>query len=131
MNHSQEVNKMEAEARMATPKQLAYIERLRTDIGITIDKPIGELTVSEASELIEELLQKTNGTRARPEAKPVKRTDFRNGARLGMAFKCVYRNWVSSGVNISKNKKNFIKNVLDTYRLINEIPEKALEAPTT
>ena len=118
---------MEAEARMATPKQLAYIERLRTDIGTTIDKPLGELTVSEASELIEELLQKMNGTSGTPEARTVKRTDFGSGARLGMAFKCVYRNWVTSGENIFKNKKNFIKNVLETYVLINEIAEKALE----
>jgi hypothetical protein len=58
LNHSQEEKQMEAEARMATPKQLAYIERLRTDIGTTIDKPLGELTVSEASELIEDLIQK-------------------------------------------------------------------------
>jgi hypothetical protein len=44
-----------------------------------------------------------------------------------MAFKCVYRNRETAGVNIFKNKKDFIKNVLDTYRLINEIAEKALE----
>ena len=118
---------MEAEARMATPKQLAYIERLRTDVGTTIDKPLGELTVSEASELIEELLQKTSGTRASPDPRPVKKTDFGSGARLGMAFKCVYRNWVTSGENVFKNKKDFIKNVLDTYALIDEIAEKALD----
>jgi len=121
---------MEAEARMATPKQLAYIERLRTDVGTKIDKPLGELTVSEASELIDELLQKVNGQIAKStsEARTVKRTDFGSGARLGMAFKCVYRNWVTSGAQVFKNKKQFIKNVLDTYKLINEIAEKALEA---
>jgi len=42
-----------------------------------------------------------------------RKNDFGYGAGLGMAFKCVYRNWVSSGGNIFKNKKEFIKNVLD------------------
>jgi len=122
---------MEAEARMATPKQLAYIERLRTDIGTTIDKPLGELTVGEASELIEELLQKVNGrtTKATFEAKPAKRTDFGAGARLGMAFKCVYRKWASNGADIFNHRDNFIGTVLETYKLINEIAEKALETP--
>ncbi len=54
-NHSQEVKKMEAENRMATPRQLAYIERLGTDIGATIGKPMAELTMMEASELIADL----------------------------------------------------------------------------
>jgi hypothetical protein len=31
--------------------------------------------------------------------------NFRAGARLGMAFKCVYRNWIASGGNIFKKKK--------------------------
>jgi hypothetical protein len=129
---------MEAETRMATARQLAYIERLGADTGATIAKPNGELTMMEASELIADLLQKANvgqtGKEAAngksPMAIPGRKTDFGSGARLGMAFKCVYRNWVTAGVNIFKNKKEFIKNVLDTYKLINEIAEKALEAPT-
>jgi hypothetical protein len=43
---------MEAETRMATPRQLAYIERLGTGTGATRAKPIGELTMTEAWELI-------------------------------------------------------------------------------
>jgi hypothetical protein len=129
---------MEAETRMATPRQLAYIERLGTDTGVTIAKPMAELTMMEASELIADLLQKANVGQNGKEATngksrmaiPGRKTDFGSGARLGMAFKCVYRNWVSNGVNIFKNKKEFIKNVLDTYKLINEIAEKALEAST-
>ena len=123
---------MEAEERYATPRQMAYIERLSTDSGTTIDKPVAELTVAEASELIQELVDKVNNgqngqnsTAANKQSG--RRNDFGSGARLGMAFKCVYRNWVTSGVNIFKNKKDFIKNVLDTYKLINEIAEKALE----
>ena len=88
--------------------------------------------VAEASELIQELVDKVNNgqngqnsTAANKQSG--RRNDFGSGARLGMAFKCVYRNWVTSGVNIFENKKQFIKNVLDTYKLINEIAEKALE----
>ena len=135
MNHSKEENKMEAETRMATPRQLAYIERLGGEAGGTTGKPIPEMTMMEASELIADLLQKANvGQNGKesangksPMAIPGRKADFGSGARLGMAFKCVYRNWVTAGVNIFENKKEFIKNVLDTYRLINEIAEKALE----
>jgi hypothetical protein len=124
---------MEAETRMATPRQLAYIERLGTDTGATIGKPMTELTMMEASELIAELLQKTNGgqngnaavTRKGSIALTAKKNDFGSGARLGMAFKCVYRNWTSNGADIFKHRNNFIDTVLKTYKLINEIAEKA------
>ena len=124
---------MEAETRMATPRQLAYIERLGSSTGAIVGKPMAELTMMEASELIAELVQKANGAQNEKEggkgttAFGPRKTDFGSGARLGMAFKCVYRNWVTSGTNIFKYKKDFIKNVLDTYKLINEIAEKALE----
>jgi len=125
---------MEAEIRMATPKQLAYIQRLSETSGTALEKPIGELTTMEASELIADLLQKANSGQSGKESyegrkaisSPMRKNDFGSGARLGMAFKCVYRNWVSSGENVFKNKKHFIKNVLDTYNLINKIAEKAL-----
>ena len=126
---------MEAETRMATPRQLAYIERLGNNTGASIGKPAEELTIMEASELIADLVQKAtaaqngkesaNGKSSTPFG--TRKTDFGASARLGMAFKCVYRNWVTSGVNIFKNKEEFIKSVLDTYKLINEIAEKALE----
>jgi hypothetical protein len=126
---------MEAETKMATGKQLAYIESLGAEAGVAIDKPVAELTKVEASELIADLLRKANVGQNSKEAAngkssmgiPGRKTDFGSGARLGMAFKCVYRNWVTAGVNIFEKKKEFIKNVLDTYKLINEIAEKALE----
>ena len=125
---------METETKMATPRQLAFIERLNADTGVTSQKPMEGLTVVEASELIAELLQKANPGQSGKEsyegrksiASPMRKNDFGSAARLGMAFKCVYRNWVTSGENVFKNKKQFIKNVLDTYNLINEIAEKAL-----
>ena len=131
-------NKMEAETKMATDRQLAYIERLGADTGATIEKPAGELTMMEASELIANLLQKANvgqngngaATGKTTMAIPGRKTDFGSGARLGMAFKCVYRKWTTNGADIFKHRKNFIDTVLETYKLINEIAEKALELST-
>jgi len=125
---------METETRMATPKQLAYIQRLRETAGAAMGKPIGELTTKEASELIQTLMQKsgwarnvgvvTNGRNGSRQ----QRNDFSSGAGLGIVFKCCYRRWISSGWNISQHKKTFIKNVLETYALINEIAERATDA---
>ena len=103
--------------RKATPRQLAYIQQLRSKQGkesLEIDE---EMSSQEASTIIKELVESTqpNGL-----TKPARL----NEARLGMAFKCVYRNWVGSGENIFKNKSAFIKNVLDTYALANEIAKK-------
>ena len=103
--------------RKATPKQLAYIQQLRSKQGkesLEIDE---ELSSQEASTIIKALMEssQTNG-----QTKPVRL----NEARLGMAFKCVYRNWVTSGENIFRNKNAFIKNVLDTYTLANEIAQE-------
>jgi len=89
---------MEAETRMATPSQIAYIEHLIADKGATIEKAIRELRITEASELIGELLQKANGGQEAKQSirgnttTPARKTDFGAGARLGMAFKWVYRN---------------------------------------
>jgi hypothetical protein len=55
-----EENTMETETRMATPKQLAYLQRLSTDSGMTVAKPLMELTVTEASQLIEELVERVS-----------------------------------------------------------------------
>ena len=116
--------------RMATVRQVAYIERLGQGNGVKFTKPLSELTMSEASELIQQIAAgakgqsnglsegKTNGNR---------KSDFDQGARLGMAFKCCYRRWIGTGHNIFKRKEDFIQNVLDTYVLINEIADKAAE----
>jgi len=54
-----------------------------------------------------------------------KRDSWSNGARIGLAFKVCFKQWVGSGTNIFKNKEQFMKNVVDTYNLLNEIAEKA------
>lgn len=118
--------------RLATPKQLAYIERLSTDCKGTIAKPLEELTMQEASEIIDDLLEKVNGGRSGNDSgqKTISRSNKRyeswsNGARIGLAFKVCHRCWTKSGVNIFQNKERFIGNVLATYSLLNEIAEKA------
>lgn len=103
--------------RKATPKQPAYIQQLRSKQGndsLEIDE---ELSSEEASTIIKALMEssETNGQRKHV---------ILNEARLGMAFKCCYRNWVTSGENIFRNKNAFIKNVLDTYALVNEIAQE-------
>ena len=121
---------MEAESRMATPRQVALIHRLSAETGTTVAGSVHDLSVGEASGVIEELLQKAGGNRTTDRGTAVitpKKNDFGASARIGMAFKCVYRNWVTGGQNVFKNKKAFVQNVLDTYELINEIAEKALQ----
>ena len=46
---------------LATPKQMAYIERLAADSEKTVAKPLDELTKQEASEIIDEMLETING----------------------------------------------------------------------
>lgn len=107
---------------LATPKQMAYIERLSAESKMTVAKPLEELTVQEASELIDELLQKGNGGIKNG----TRRNDsWSNGARIGLAFKVCYLRWIGSGTNIFEKRNHFIQNVLETYELLNEIAEKA------
>jgi hypothetical protein len=114
--------------RMATSRQVAYIERLRPGNELKIEKPLSELTVNEASELIQQVGAKGNRNGLDEGKKNGnKRGDFNQGASLGMGFKYCYRRWVGSGRNMLDDRKIFIKNVLDTYVLINEIAEKAAE----
>jgi hypothetical protein len=57
-------NRMENGTRMATPKQMAYIESLSMANGVTVDRA-ADLTMAEASELIGGLLQKADNGRPR------------------------------------------------------------------
>jgi len=107
--------------KLATQKQLAYIERLAADCETTVDKPLEELTVQDASQLIEDLIGKVNGGKSGNQ----RRDSWSTGARIGLAFKVCYQQWVRGEMNIFKNKEMFVKNVVDTYQLLNEIAEKA------
>jgi len=71
--------------KMATPRQVAYIERLRQGNGLKIEKPLSELTMSEASELIQKIAVGANGNKNGLVAEGSKniasrRGDFNQGA---------------------------------------------------
>ena len=119
LNHSQEKTKM---GNLATPKQLAYIERLASDCSATIQQPLDELTVEDASRIIDQLLDQT-GQKGRT-ANRKKRDNWGNGARIGLAFKVCYQRWINSGTNIFTHKDDFTQNVIATYELLNEIAKK-------
>jgi hypothetical protein len=110
------------DGKLATPRQLAYIERLAGETGMKVAKPLEELTVREASEVIDELTDKANNGNS---AAGKRNNNWSKGARIGLAFKVCYHRWISSGNNIFINREEFIKNVLDTYDLLNEIADKA------
>jgi hypothetical protein len=89
---------MEAAERMATPKQVALIEKLAERSNV--DRPTGAMTMPEASKLITELLEKNNGqlqengtSQQAPAVTNVRRPDnITQNARIGMAFKLAYQN---------------------------------------
>jgi hypothetical protein len=124
---------MEAEERLATPRQVALIEKLaeRTNT----DRPAGAMTMPEASKLITELLEKNNGqhqengtSQQAPAVTNVRRPDnITQNARLGMAFRLAYQNWTSHDTPIFDKKQRFIEHVINIYKLINETAQKATE----
>ena len=111
--------------KMATPKQLAYIERLSSDNEVKIEKPLRDLTIEEASDMIGALLVKANPEKSEQKSKS---TNWGTGARIGLAFKVCYQHYsLVSNINIPMRKKEFKQSVIDTYHLLNEIAEE-LEA---
>ena len=119
---------MEGQGRQATPRQLALIERLRSEG--RVKESVEGLSFVEASELISRLLNKSVPEASVAKGRSVpgsRRTDFGTGAGLGMPFKCVYRNWFTARHNIFRHKEVFTKEVLETYDLINAIAERAEE----
>lgn len=84
--------------RSATPKQLAYIERLSADCRATVAKPLGDLTVEEASEIIDDLLERVKGGKTENGIDRKKMVNanrgydsWSSGARIGLAFRSATR----------------------------------------
>ena len=103
--------------RKATPKQLAYIQQLRSKQGkesLEIDE---ELSFQDASNLIKDLLEILSRD---DQNKPIKI----NEARLGMVMKECYRYFRHYEKDIHKEYKEiFKKDVIKTYQLFAEIAQ--------
>ena len=109
---------METNGKPASKRQLAYIRRLQTVVGEDEPEISEEMSVSEASNLISELI-----SRARQNGLVVQRQI--NEPRLGMAMKECFRQWSALGKNIHNERREaFIDYTIDTYNLFTEIAEK-------
>jgi hypothetical protein len=106
------------EIKPASKRQLAYIRRLQTVVGEEEPEKSEEMSVSEASNLISELI-----SRARQNGVVVQKQI--NEPRLGMAMKECFRQWSAIGRNIHDERRQaFIDYTIDTYNLFTEIAEK-------
>ena len=110
---------MESNVRPASRRQLAYIRRLKLEMGEEQPEISEELSVSDASELITELIAK-----AQQNGHPVAQRKI-NEPRLGMAMKESFRLWTGLGRSIHKdNRTAFVDYTIETYNLFTEIAEK-------
>jgi hypothetical protein len=109
---------METNGKPASKRQMACIRRLQMVMGEDEPEISEEMSVSEASEIISELI-----ARARQNGVVVQRPI--NESRLGMATKECFRQWTALGKSIhDKRRKAFIDSTIDTYNLFTEIAEK-------
>ncbi len=105
----------------ATEKQVAYIKRLSVEVGRSAPELGDSINSFEASTLISELIGKSpekviNGGR---------RKHVVNEPRLGLAMKECYRNCKRWGWDVLNDRRDvFIKEVIDTYELFEEVEEK-------
>jgi hypothetical protein len=110
------------ETKPASKRQLAYIRRLQTVMGEDEPEISEEMSVSEASSLISELV-----ARARQNGVVVQRQV--NEPWLGMAMKECFRQWTALGKSIhDERRKAFIDYTIETYNLFTEIAEKLGQA---
>ena len=110
-----------AVAKPASSRQLAYIERLRDEIGPgTQVSPVNtELTSAEASHIIKDLIAQANG------ATGVGTRIKVNEPQLGMAMKECYRKSVQLGKDVlAEHRSSYIKEVVELYWLFTEIAER-------
>ena len=100
---------MESNGKPASKRQMAYIRRLQTVVGEAELEITEEMSVSEASSLISELV-----ARARQNSVVVQRQV--NEPRLGMAMKECFRQWTALGKDIhGERRKAFIDYAVATY----------------
>lgn len=115
-----EERKMETNEKPASAKQRMLVQTLALRNGIKLEKPVEDLNMAEASQLIRCLLQ--------PESR---RTEAGiDNVKLGLATKLVYNNWkynICAVVRDKKLKELFIEDVLATYKIMQEISQRAGE----
>ena len=103
----------------ATAKQVAYIEMLKRELASDVPKIDKNLSVDDASRVIEELLSKArnvNGHKANGQCVKI------NEPRLGLAIKECFRTWKNSGRDMYRANRGLFKDeVIQTYRLFTEI----------
>ena len=126
---------MEAVSRMASPKQVEFLEDLSERTGAKIARPLESLTSQKASELIDELLEKEgSGRPVRVQGEVIQKRRFADErtlqARLGMAFKLTYQGYIVRGngfvQRLSEDKYEcFLKEVLQVFELMNEVAGRA------
>ncbi len=105
----------------ATAKQVGYIKVLQRDLGVKDLKLSRDLSVKEASGIIEMLLGKTVNSARNKNALPRVKV---NEPRLGMAMKECFRLWRKYGHDIYEKQRDIFKQeVLKTYCLFTEIAE--------
>jgi len=110
------------ETKPASKRQLAYIRRLQTVVGEAEPEITEEMSVSEASEIISELI-------ARVRQNGVAVQKLINEPRLGMAMKECFRQWSALGRSIhDERRRAFIDYTIDTYNLFTEIAENLGQA---
>jgi hypothetical protein len=111
----------QAVSKPATSRQLAYIKRLHSELGMERPDTNADMSASEASSLISELIPKarTNGALS-----GLIRNHKVNEARLGMAMKECFRLYTRIGGDIWEERRaQYIRRVNETYELFTEIGE--------
>jgi len=125
------VNRMQtANIKLASPKQKHLVQILVKKNGIELEKPVEELNIAEASKLIGNLLEaKSDGRNGK--YIQTKGIDGKvDNAKLGLAIKLVYNNWMYNVATLVRDKKMkdfFIKEVLATYKILQEISQMAIQ----
>ena len=102
----------------ASAKQLAYIKRLSREMGKREVEVCEEMSSSDASRIISELIVKARKSGATNSRIKV------NEPRLGMTMKECFRVWKALGRDVLGDRRSvFISEVISTYELFTEIAE--------
>lgn len=114
----------------ASEKQKQFIEALAKKNKVKVEKPLEELSFTEASELIDNLKKVGNSSDKRTRSREQNGSEGRDDVKLGLATKCVYNRWLNQGQYVTRNtttKEAFINEVLDTYQVFKEACQRAAE----